>query len=300
VTGAIFVKRRRPIVLDDGTLDRKDTLIFLGVLVLLTTLSGLNSLPSRLFSYDTTQTWGNFIGTTALGFILSIPLILFILGLWLALSAMRRRVGIPMLAGEPSTSTSNDMLVTGLGLGGITYAMTHLDALIPRTGMPRAPTTMLNELLPLFAGISDIPANALMMVALAGIPLLVVAGLTQRWNLRALLVLAVVVMVGVLAWTSGPASDVDVDPAGVAMAIVGLAVVSTALVVWGSLSGWSWIVAALAFQGLGGLRNAAYGPVGQTRGAGALAVLVASALVAVIARQTAQKRGATEPSLTQV
>ena len=300
VTGAIVVKRRRPIVLDDGTLDRKHTLIFLAVLLLLTTLSGLNSLPSRLFSYDTTQTWGNFIGTTALGFILSIPLILFVLGLWLALSAMRRRVGIPMLAGEPSRSTGNDMLVTGLGLGGITYAMTHLDALIPRTGMPRAPTTMLNELLPLFAGISDIPANALMMVALAGIPLLVVAGLTQRWNLRALLVLAVVVMVGVLAWTSGPASDVDVDPAGVAMAIVGLAVVSTALVVWGSLSGWSWIVAALAFQGLGGLRNAAYGPVGQARGAGALAVLVASALVAVIARQTARKRGATEPSLTQV
>ena len=300
VTGAIVVKRRRPIVLDDGTLDRKHTLIFLAVLLLLTTLSGLNSLPSRLFSYDTTQTWGNFIGTTALGFILSIPLILFVLGLWLALSAMRRRVGIPMLAGEPSRSTGNDMLVTGLGLGGITYAMTHLDALIPRTGMPRAPTTMLNELLPLFAGISDIPANALMMVALAGIPLLVVAGLTQRWNLRALLVLAVVVMVGVLAWTSGPASDVDVDPAGVAMAIVGLAVVSTALVVWGSLSGWSWIVAALAFQGLGGLRNAAYGPVGQTRGAGALAVLVASALVAVIAHQTARKRGAPEPSLTQV
>jgi membrane protease YdiL (CAAX protease family) len=300
VTGAIVVKRRRPIVLDDGTLSRKDTLISLGGLVLLTTLSGLNSLPSRLFSYDTTQTWGNFIGTTALGFILSIPLILFILGLWLALSAMRRRVGIPMFPGEPSRSTSNDMLITGLGLGGITYAMTHLDALIPRTGMPRPPMTMLNEVSPLFAGIADIPANALMMVALAGIPLLVVAGLTPRWSLRALLVLAVAVMVGVLAWTSGPVSDVDIDPAGVAMAIVGLAVVSTALVVWGSLSGWSWIVAALAFQGLGGLRNAAYGPVGQTRGAGALAVLVASALVAVIAHQTARKRGATEPSLTQV
>jgi len=294
VTGAIVVKRRRPIVLDDGTLDRKYTLIFLGVLVLLTTLSGLSSLPSRLFSYDTTQTWGNFIGITALGFILSIPLILFVLGLWLALSAMRRRVGIPMLAGEPSRSTSNDMLITGLGLGGITYAMTHLGALIPRTGMPRPPTTMLNEVLPLFAGIADIPTNALMMVALAGIPLLVVAGLTPRWSLRALLVLAVVAMVGVLAWTSGPASDVDVDPAGVAMAIVGLAVVSTALVVWGSLSAWSWIVAALAYQGLGGLRNAAYGPVWQARGAGALTVIVASVLVTLIARQAAGKRGAME------
>jgi membrane protease YdiL (CAAX protease family) len=288
VTGAIVVKRRRPILLTDGTLDRKDTLILLGALFLLTTLSGVNSLPSRLFSYDTTQTWGNFVGTTALGFILSIPLILFVLGLWLALSAMRRRVGIPMLPGEASRSTSNEMLITGLGLGGITYAMTHLDALIPRTGMPRPPTTMLNELLPLFAGVADIPANALMMGALAGIPLLVVAGLTPRWSLRVLLVLAVVVMVGVLAWTSGPVSDVDVDPGGVGMGIIGLAVVSTALVVWGSSSAWSWIVAALAFQGLAGLRIAAYGPVSQTRGAGALAVLVASALVATIARQTAR------------
>jgi len=97
-----------------------------------------------------------------------------------------------------------------------------------------------------------------------------------------------------LAWTSGPASDVDVDPAGVAMAIVGLAVVSTALVVWGSLSAWSWIVAALAFQGLAGLRNAAYGPVWQTRGAGALTVLVAFALVALIARRATRKLGAME------
>jgi Type II CAAX prenyl endopeptidase Rce1-like len=294
VSGAIIVKRRRPIVLDDGTLSRKHTFVLTGVLVVLATLSGLNSLPSRLFSYDTTQTWGNFIGTTALGFILSIPLILFVLGLWLALSAMRRRVGIPMLAGEPSRSTSNDMLITGLGLGGITYAMTHLDALIPRPGMPRPPMTMLNGVLPLFAGVADIPTSVLMMVALAGIPLLVVAGLTPRWSLRALLILAVVAMVGALAWTSGPASDVDVDPGGVAMAIVGLAVVSTALVVWGSLSAWSWIVAALAFQGLAGLRNAAYGPVWQTRGAGALTVLVAFALVTVIARQTARKRGAME------
>ena len=85
-----------------------------------------------------------------------------------------------------------------------------------------------------------------------------------------------------------------------ALVIATVAVVSIALVVWGSLSAWSWIVAALAYQGLGGLRNAAYGPVWQARGAGALALLVASALVALIARQTARKRGATEHSLTQV
>jgi membrane protease YdiL (CAAX protease family) len=292
VTGAIIVKRRRPIVVDDGTLDRKDIFVLIGVLVLLATLSGLNSLPSRLFSYDTTEPWGSFIGTTALGFVLAIPLTLFVLGLWLALGAMRRRVGIPMLAGEPSRSASNDMLIAGLGLGGIIYAMTHLDAFIPRGGMPRTPTTMLNEALPMLAGIADVPTNALMMVAVAGIPLLVVAGLTPRWSLRALVAAAIVALVGALVWSSGSASDID--PAGVMLVIASVAVVSIALVVWGSLSAWSWIVAALAYQGLGGLRNVAYGPVWQARGAGALTVLVAFALVALIARRATRKLGAME------
>lgn len=288
VTGAIVVKRRRTIVLDDGTLDRRSTLILMGGLVLFATLSSLNSLPSRLFSYDTTEPWGSFIGTTALGFVVAIPLTLFVLGLWLALGAMRRRVGIPMLAGEPSRSASKDMLIAGLGLGGIIYAMTHLDALVPRGGMPRTPTTVLNEVSPLLAGIADIPTNALMIVALAGIPLLVVAGLTPRWSLRALMAAAIVALLGAVAWSSGPASDVD--PTKATLVIASVVVVSIALVAWGTLSAWSWIVAALVYQGLGGLRNAAYGPVWQERGAGALTVLVASALVALIARRAARTR----------
>ena len=187
VTGAIVVKRRRPILLTDGMLGRRDTYVLLGTLFMLATLSSLNSLPSQLFKYDTAHAWGSFIGATALGFVVAIPLVLIVFGLWLALGAMRRRAGIPMLAGEPSRSASNDMLIAGLGLGGIIYAMTQLAALVPRGGMPRTPTTMLNEVSPLFAGITDIPMSALMAVALVGIPLLVVAGLTPRWSLRALM-----------------------------------------------------------------------------------------------------------------
>jgi hypothetical protein len=229
--------------------------------------------------------------------------VLFVLGMVLSLGAMRRRVGIPMLAGEPSRSVSKDMLTAGIGLGGIIYAVTHFDALIPRTGMPRPPATMLNEALPVLSGIADIPTNALMMVAVAGIPLLVVAGLTPRWSLRALVVTAIAAMVGALVWSAGPASNID--PIGftlviASLVIASLAAVSVGLVAWGSQSGWSWIVAALAFQGLGGLRNAAYGPVWQARGAGALTVLVAFALIALIARNAARGRGATERRLAQL
>ncbi|MDP9200370.1 MAG: CPBP family intramembrane metalloprotease [Gemmatimonadota bacterium] len=288
VAGAIVVKRRRPIVLDDGTLDRRGTLILVGVLVLLATLSSLNSLPSQLSRYDTAEPWDRFIGSTALGFVAALPLTLVVVGLWLGLSAMRRRVGIPMLAGEPSRSTTNEMLIAGLGLGGIVYAMTQLDALVPRGGMPLTPTTVLNEAFPPLAGIPDIPTNALMMVVLAGIPLLVVAGLTPRWSLRALIAAAIVALLGALAWSSGPASDFD--PVRVTLVIASVAVVSIALVVWGTLSAWSWIVAALVYQALGGLREALYGPVWPARGAGALTLLVASALIALIARRAARTR----------
>ncbi|HET6761748.1 MAG TPA: hypothetical protein VFH13_06585, partial [Gemmatimonadaceae bacterium] len=290
VIGGIAVTRRRPIVVHDGTLDRKTTYFLVGALVVLSMLTGLNSLPSELGSYDTAQPWSTFIGSTAVGFVMAIPLTLIAFGLWLVLGALRRRVGIPMLAGEPSRSASTDMLSAGMGLGGIIYAMTHLDALVPRSGMPRTPTTMLNEVVPLFAGIAGIPMSALATVAMAGIPLLVVAGLTSRWSLRALIAGAGAVLVAVLAWSFEPASDLD--PVTVTLVIAGLAVVSIALVVWGALSAWSWIVAALFVQALNGLREAAYGPVWQARGAGALTVLVACALIAIIAQRTARTRQA--------
>ncbi len=152
--------------------------------------------------------------------------------------------------------------------------------------MPRTPTTMLDSVAPVFAGITDIPANALFAVAMVGIPILVVAALTPRWSFRALIAGAVLALVAAVAWASGTVNDID--PVSVALVIMGAIVVSIAFVVGGTRSAWSWIVAALFFQALLGLREAAYGPVWQARGAGALTVLIASALIVVIARRTAQ------------
>jgi hypothetical protein len=84
----------------------------------------------------------------------------------------------------------------------------------------------------------------------------------------------------------------NIDLAATVLAITGIAVASVALVAWGAISAWSWLVAALGYQGLLGLRNTVYAPVWQERGAGALAVLVSCALIAVIARRV----GRTSPS----
>ncbi len=287
-TGAMIVKRRRPIVLDDGTLDRRNSLILVGVLAVLTLMGALNSLPAQLFNYNTAQPWGSFLGTTALVLVLAIPITLLTFGLWLALGAMRRRVGIPMLAGEPSRSASNDMLISGLGLGGIIYAMTHLAAIASPSGLPPTPKTVLNDVVPFLTGITDIPGNAIMMVALIGIPILVVAALTSRWSLRALIALTIAALMGAVVWST--ASENYADPVSIALAIAGAGVTLIALVVGGARSAWSWIVAALFYQALSALRETAYGPVWEARIAGALAILIASVLIASIARRTARSR----------
>jgi hypothetical protein len=72
------------------------------------------------------------------------------------------------------------------------------------------------------------------------------------------------------------------------MAIARVTVVLVAIAVWGSLAGWSWFVAVLAYLGLAGLRNAVYAVPWQERGAGALMLLVASALIVLITRRAAR------------
>jgi hypothetical protein len=288
VTGAIIVKRRRPILVNDGILERRQTYILLSALILLATLSSLNSLPSKLFRYDTAQPWSSFLGTTALGVIVSIGAILILFALWLALGAMRRRAGIPMLAGEPSRSASNDMLIAGLGLGGVLFAASQLSTLLPRGWVPDTPTTVLNDLFPLLAGVTDVPMFVMMTVAMFGIPLLVVAGLSRRWTVRALMIVGGVALAGGAMRVLMPASDLA--PWTAALGIARLAVISVAVAVLGSLAAWSWLVAALTFLGLNSLRLAVYGAVWQERGAAALTLFVAAALVVLIARRTARAR----------
>ncbi len=283
ITGAIVVTRRRAIVLHDGILSRPQTLAFLGAMAAFAVISRLQSIPTLLFAYDTSEPWSRFLGTLVLGFVAVVPTALFILGVWLALGALRRRVGIPMWPGEPSSTTINDMLMGGLGLGAVVYAALHVDSLLARNGLAHAPTTLLDHAMPMFGGVAGVPASVLMTVALVAIPILVVAGITPRWRLRALMAL---VMTGLAAAASvATAAPGDSDPARAIALVVGVALIVLALRAWGALSAWSWIVAALTFQALGGLRLAAYAPTTPERIAGMLTMLLTSVFIALAARR---------------
>jgi hypothetical protein len=280
IGGAIVVKHRLPVAVHDGPLDRRARFLLIGGLVVLAVLSGLNSLPTELSSYDTAQPWSTFAGRTALGFVGPVVSALMLFGLVLVLDALRRRVEIPMLAGEPSRSARIEMLIAGLGIGGIAYAMTELDALLPRGGMQPTPSTALDAAVPLLAGIPDIPANAILAVAVIGIPILVVAGLTSRWSSRALMAAAVVILVAAIAWAFTPTGEAD--PGGLALLIASIVVMLVAITAWGARSAWSWIVAALEYQAFGALPDAIYGAEWQAPGI--ITVLVATALIALIVR----------------
>jgi hypothetical protein len=124
------------------------------------------------------------------------------------------------------------------------------------------------------------------MVAIVGIPLLTVAALSPRWSMRALMAALILGLVAVLG-LSGPSAN-DIDPVGVGLVVAGVIVVTIALLVGGARSAWSWLVAALFYQSLIGLRNTAYAPVWQERAGGALAALVAAGLIAIMAQRAAR------------
>ncbi|MEP6732112.1 MAG: CPBP family intramembrane glutamic endopeptidase [bacterium] len=281
VAGALFVTRRRTVALNDGVLTRSQTFAFLGSIAVLAALDRLQSLPTQLFSYDTSEPWSRFLGTTVLGFVAVIPIALFVLGAWLMLGALRRRVGVPLLSGSAS---SNDMLVAGLGLGALVFAALRFDAVMPAGGIPHAPTTLLDQAVPILGSIAGIPASTAMLVALIGIPLLVIAGLSPRWTIRVALALAVLVLLTVVV--AATASPSDSDPARVIALVVGLALIALGLRAWGALSAMSWIIAVLAFRALGELRLAVYAPTTQERIAGALTVVVACALIWLVVGRT--------------
>ncbi len=284
ITGAVAVTRRRPILLHDGLLDRRQTLLLLGALVGFAVLGNLNALPSALFSYDTSEPWSRFLGTRALSFVSAIPLGLALLGLWLGLGALRRRVGIPILPGPASRSTSNDMLVAGLGLGALVYTMSRVGDLIPGRGIPHTPSTMLNDAVPVLGSITALPATTMLIVALAGIPVLVVAGITTKWPLRVLIAAVMLALFVSMMLAMAPANDVE--PIRLVLLAVMIAVVAVALYAWGTISASSWIVAALVQQGLGGVRNAVHAPTWQEQVANALILIFAVLLVALLARRS--------------
>jgi len=288
--GVMLVMRRRAPVLDDGLLTRRRSLAVVGVLTVLGLASALNRAPSELASYDTAMPWSNWVGIHVVTAVLTVLPALAVLGLWLLLGALRRRVGIPLLpAGvgtdgpDPGRRTRWDVLLAGLGLGAMPTVLKALLGLASRTGIPGAPTTSLDQAVPWLGGALSMPVGVVVTVTLVAIPALAVAGVSTRPYVRALAVAAVLAPLVALA--------VVVTPTG-ASALLRASVLVAGLLVAGGISlrfwapscAWAWLVAGLVDAALTALRGAVHAPTTVEHLGGVVTLLAVSALLVAALR----------------
>jgi len=296
--GIVLVIRRREPLVDDGVLGRKANLAVVGVLALLMAASILNGLPSRLFSYDTAMPWSNWLAINAVVVLLgSLVAPLLALGLWLLLTALRRRVGVPLLPHGQGAEGRRDVLLAGLGLG----AMLSLTGLALRLGnrgpVPAPPTTLLDRAVPVLGGAIEVPIDVIMTVTMLAIPALALVGIARRWSTRLLGLAVLVVPVLAVLWVRAPAAS-NANVRTFLPALVGLVALVLSVRWWAGHSGWSWVVGGTVWAAFGGAWNLLHSATGVEREAGALTVLMALALFTLAARAAGPWRNALGQSVT--
>ncbi|MCG6954446.1 MAG: CPBP family intramembrane metalloprotease [Gemmatimonadetes bacterium] len=289
--GVVWVIRRRPLALDDGALKRKPAVAVVGVLTLFAMAASLNDVPARLFAYPTSQPWSIWLGGNAVAVLLSGILALVAYGLWLLLSALRRRVGIRLLPPGDGREVRRDVLLAGIGLGALVVVAGLGLRLANRGDVAQPPGTILSQGVPLLTGAIAVPLDVVMTVTILGIPLLAVAGIARRWSLRALAAALLVAPMMVLLWTMAPAAA---NPAvrAVVPTVVGMVAVVLAVRWWAPYSGWSWVVAAIVDAGLSGLWSATHSVTWVERGSGVLTLATALGLLVLAMRVVGPWRSA--------
>ena len=282
IVGAVYVTRKRPVLMNDGNPTRRQVLWFVGALILVSLLGDLNTLPTSLFSYDTTEPWTRFTGTRALTFIAAVPLALFIYGICVATNALRQRVGIPVRPAIASGSGAREMLVAAFGLGGVAYAFTALPNFVASTTIPPVPSTSLNDVVPALSGVIGLAVPVLAGVATVALPMLVIGALTRRWRYRILLAIALVAPAAIATVAVAQPGE----PPGARLWIeLGMTVfLFWGFYAWGAVSALSWLVAMVIIRGLAALHDAIHASTPAVRGEATLIFVVTCLLVFLAVR----------------
>jgi len=288
VGGAIFVTRRRQVLVQDATPGRRAVVIALAALALVQIAESLDALPAQLYLYDTATPWSTFVSTTGISIVLGgvlLPLVLY--GLWLALNALRRRVGIPLLPDAAPSARVPDALLAGVALGALPMLLARASSLAMTGEIPGAPDTMLAQAVPALAEALAVPTSVVAMVPFLAIPALVIAGVSRRGGVRAALALAFLVLLAGIGATAAERFTAP-SPGTVAVALIAPVAIFLAVRAWGSLCAWSWIVAALVERALSDMNLALHAPTPAEHAAGAIGVTVSLALLAWLVRVSAR------------
>lgn len=274
----IVRSRRQPFVVNDE-LSARSKAVLLSVLVLTSVGSTLQSLPSAISGYDTSVPWSTFVTTVVTFQVMSLAGVLLLIVFWLLANGLRRRAGIPLVAGTSSNGISDDVLAA-LALGGVPVVMGLLRGAIASGGVPSAPTTLLHRAVPLLAPATNVLSDAIAMVLGVAIGALAIRGFSERRPVRRL-VAAVVLTMAVGAVIGGQlATGATVHGPRVAWSVITGATLVLTLITWGRVSVLSWVMAAIFMGSLNGLRAALHAPTGIERAAHLIAVLVSVVMFA--------------------
>ena len=237
-----------------------------------------------LYQYDTVIPWSTFTGTTGIGIVLGGVLALILAGLWLVVTALRRRVGIPMLPDAQSGARTDDALFAGLALGALPVILERALSFATTHDIPDVPTTTLDQLVPALAQALGVPMAVGWTIAMIGIPALVIAGTSRR---RSVTILLAVILLGLVAGLGATEAYRVAHPTAGAI-LIGLAApvaVYLAIRTWGTVCAWSWVVAALTWQGLTGAHSAVHAAAPAEHASGAIGLTLCLVLLLVSARR---------------
>jgi membrane protease YdiL (CAAX protease family) len=281
--------RRRPMVATDD-LSRRWLLVMLIVFALTSAASSLQALPAALALYDTAVPWRTFlvsaVGTQAV----SLVGVFVVAAFWVLANRMRRRAGIPLVAGHTAAGGVSDDLAAALVLGGVPALTRSVGRLMQADGVPSAPATTLDALAPVLTRALEVVPNAIAMLLAVSIPALALTLLAQR---RAARLAGVAAFLGFAAaafvavrMTGEPNVSIirQVVPLG------GGALIVLAIAAVGRMSVLSWLLGALFLTALGSVSFALHAPTGIERLGGLLAALLAAMLIVAgnaLSRRTA-------------
>ncbi|MGI8618968.1 MAG: hypothetical protein ACR2L6_07735, partial [Gemmatimonadaceae bacterium] len=279
VIGFVRVIRRREPVIEETGMSRRAVVLALAIISLLIAVSALNDFPASLLEYDTAEPWSSFITSSVVGVIGgSVFLLLLVSGAWLALNALRRRLGIPVFAPTAVGDKRNGALLAGAAMGSV-FAIFGIVLPLVTPGLPSPPATSLASAVPVASQLLALPPFVLLLVPVVAVPLLVIAALARGWRSRLLLGL---VLLALLSGAMLPASMEPLTPLSIAARLSALVAIIVVVRTWGSMSAASWIAAALSAYALFAARNALHSSNSVDAWTHVLAVIAAAGALVLV------------------
>jgi hypothetical protein len=199
------------------------------------------------------------------------------------------RAGIPLVSASRKGRWTDDTVVA-MALGALPLVTGLATPGLTSSELPGPPHTLLAQILPALAPMTGVIPGAIAIVLAVAIPALAVRGFSPRPEMRVLLAVVLMALIGAAALSTGTIIGGDSAPwQQAAWAIVSTAIALLALVVWGSVSVLSWFMAALFLGALSGINDVITAPTTVERFGAALAVTLALGLFAAGARYAQQR-----------